>query len=154
MKTPYDKYRLNIEWQIIDQSIKDLVDNHDLELKTSTDHVIGYISKQLVDKKNEIDFRTQIILSANRALLGAVTENLRGVTVDYSKDQLTLKAYFDKGATEVDKELIDIALTEMIADFKEINECKYESVDLFFPTKMTVLKDWVFMRNENLDEQK
>ena len=92
-----------------------------------------------------------IILSANRALLGAVTKNLRGVTVDYYSDQIILRAYFDKGATDADKELIDIALSEIVADFNEINGCKYEPVDLFFPAKMTKLKDWVYLRHETVD---
>ncbi len=97
----------------------------------------------------ETPLRTKVILSANRALLGAVTTHLRAVTLDYNNELLILRAYFDNGATADDKELIDIALTEIIADLsQEIKQFIYEPVDSFYPTKMDVLKDWVYKRDE------
>ena len=96
-----------------------------------------------------MDLRQKLILSATRAMLGAVTPNLRGVTFGYDSDSLILRAYFDPGATEDDKELVDVALTEMISDFPdEFSTCKYEAVDLAFPAKMQMLKEWVFLRSE------
>jgi hypothetical protein len=100
----------------------------------------------------EIALRAKVILSANRALLGAVTPNLRGVTLDYIPELLTLRAYFDIDATDEEKELIDIALTEMIADlYYDIKTCKYEPVELAAPAKLTVLKDWIYLRYEKPD---
>jgi hypothetical protein len=97
-----------------------------------------------------MDLRAKVILSANRALLGAVTPNLRAVTVDYNKQDLVVRAYFDTGATEDEREQIDFALTEMMADLHDdIQKCKYEPVDLAFPHKMECLREWVFMRFEN-----
>ena len=153
MTQPYDKYKTSSEWTIVEKAIRNLMDNNDLELTTKEEYVVGYISKQLVDNKAEIDLRTRVLFSANRALWGAITQNLRAVTVDYNKQWLTLRAYFDNGATEDDKELIDVALTEMIADlWQEIEQCRYEAVDLPFPNKMEVLADWLYMRHENLEE--
>ena len=43
---------------------------------------------------------TAALLSSNRALLGAVTLNLRGVTIDYNNQLFILRAYFDNGATD------------------------------------------------------
>lgn len=107
------------------------------------------------NSKEGINLRTNVILSTNRALLGSVTKHLRGVTVDYNKDEFVLRAYFDKGATTNDKESIDAALTEIEIDlYKEIKKFRYEPVDLFYPNKMTVLKDWVFLRQEDVTEQK
>lgn len=147
----YDKYKNSFEWTIIEKAINDLVENKDLEITTSEKHIIGYLSKQLVDKKSEINLRIKVILSANRAMWGAVTPHLRGVTVDYNKKWLTLRAYFDNGATENDNVLIDVASTEMIADlWQDIEQCRYESIDLPFPNKMDVLKDWIYMRYETL----
>lgn len=101
----------------------------------------------------QINLRTKVILSANRALLAAVTPNLRGVTIDYNPEVLLLRAYFDQGATEEEKELIDIALSEMIADLHyDIKTCQYEPVELAAPAKLTGLKDWVYMRYEQADE--
>lgn len=54
MTTPYEKYRQTLEWQEIEKSIKDLVDNQDIEIKTSPDYVTGYISKHLIERKRGI----------------------------------------------------------------------------------------------------
>ena len=81
--------------------------------------------------------------------MGAVTPALRAVTVAYNKKLLTLRAYFDKSAGDDDKELIDCALTEMIADLHpDIEEFRYEPIDLPHPEKMDNLQDWVYLRHE------
>ena len=95
----------------------------------------------------------EALLSTNRALLGAVTTNLRGVTIDFNNQIFILRAYFDNGATDDDKELINVALTEIIADLhNEIKEFQFEPIDLNFPNKMTCLKHWVYLRNEDHNE--
>jgi len=96
---------------------------------------------------------TAALLSSNRALLGAVTLNLRGVTIDYNNQLFILRAYFDNGATDNDKELIDFALTEIIADLhNEIKEFQFELIDLNFPNQMACLKHWVYLRHEDYKE--
>ena len=96
------------------------------------------------------DLKTKILLSAKRAMQGAITPDLRGVTIDYNKQQITLRAYFDKNASKDDKELVDVALTEMMADlWQNIVKGYYEPIDLPFPAKMNILKDWIYRRNEN-----
>jgi len=150
MSTAYDKYKNSKEWAIVEKAITDLVVNKDLNLTTNAEYVVGYITKQISDNKVDIDLKTKILYSATRAMCGAVTLNLRGVTVDYNKECLTLRAYFDKNANEEDKELIDFALAEMMADlWQDIEQGRYESIDLPFPAKMDVLKDWIYMRHEN-----
>ena len=105
---------------------------------------------------NDIDhitLRTNVILSVNRALLGSVTTHLRGVTVAYSKEAFTLRAYFDNGATYDDKEFINVAVTEIEADMhKEIKLFHYEPIDLSYPEKMQVLMDWIFLRYEEYQQ--
>ena len=153
MTHPYEKYKNSNEWTIVQKAINDLVDTKHLELTATDEPVVGYISKQLVDNKSAINLRTEVILSANRAMRGAVTQHLRGVTVDYNTQWLTLRAYFDNGSTDDDKELIDVALTEMIADlWQDIEQCRCEHVDLPFPNKMKLLKDWIYLRHENWDD--
>ncbi len=153
MTTAYDKYQNSKEWAIVEQAITDLVGNKDLVLTTNAEHVVGYIAKQLCDDKLDTDLRTKILISANRAMQGAVTPDLRAVTVDYNKDQLTLRAYFDENATKDDKELIDLALTEMMADlWQDIGQSLYEPIDLPFPAKMDMLKDCIYKRNENPED--
>ncbi|MES1220500.1 MAG: hypothetical protein ABUT20_33675 [Bacteroidota bacterium] len=95
---------------------------------------------------------TEALLSSNRALLGAITTNLRGVTIDFNNQLFVLRAYFDNGATDDDKALIDAALTEIIADLhNEIKEFQFEPIDLSFPNKMVGLKHWVYLRHEDDD---
>ena len=51
MKTPYDKYRNNPLWTVLEQGINDLVDNQDIVFQTVPDYVIGYIVKKLEESK-------------------------------------------------------------------------------------------------------
>ena len=98
---------------------------------------------------DQIELRQRIILSVNRALLGAITSHLRGVTVDYDKNSFTMRGYFDIGATEDEKEILDAALTEIVADFhSEIEKWTFEAVDKPYPEKMEPLKEWMFLRHE------
>jgi hypothetical protein len=50
----YNKYKKTNEWVIVQKAINDLIDNKDLELTTEPDYVVGYITKQLVDKKKRL----------------------------------------------------------------------------------------------------
>jgi hypothetical protein len=151
--TPYDKYKTTPEWTLVDKALTDLIANQDIALTTQQEYVVGYISKQLAESKASSDLRMKVLLSANRALWGSVTPALRGVTVDYKKEQLVLRAYFDRGASEEDKELLDVAMTEMMADLDQhIEHWQYEPIDLAFPQKMEVLKDWVYIRHERREE--
>jgi hypothetical protein len=149
MKRRYEQYRNTIEWQVIEKSISDLVNNRDLELKTNQDYLTGYITEKLIVHKSKVDLRIEVLLSASRALLGAVTKHLRGVTVAYNNDLLIFRAYFDKGASSDEIESLDIALTEIIADMgQEIKQFQYEPINLFYPEEMEVLNDWIYLREE------
>ena len=53
MTKTYDKFKTTSEWAIIEKAINDLIENQDLKLTTSKDLVIGYITKQIIDKRNE-----------------------------------------------------------------------------------------------------
>ncbi len=96
------------------------------------------------------ELRTKILSSAQRALHGAVAPGLRGVTVDYDRQLITLRAYFDKDATEDDKEDISVALTGIMADvYNDIEKCGYEPVDLPFPKLMPGLHEWLYLRKND-----
>jgi hypothetical protein len=96
------------------------------------------------------ELRTKILLSAQRALHGAVTRGLRGVTVHYDRQLITLRAYFGEDATEDDKEYINVALTEIMADmYNDIEKCRYEPVDLAFPKLMPGLHEWLYLRKND-----
>ena len=93
--------------------------------------------------------RTNIILSTNRALLGAITPHLRAIAIDYDSQKFLLRGYFDLGATEEEKEMLNAALTEITADlWQEIKEWKFEAIDRPYPSEMESLKEMVFRRYE------
>jgi len=92
--------------------------------------------------------KTRVLMSAERALSGAITPGLRAVTVDYDNDLMIMRAYFDDGSNENDKELIDVALAETAADlWQDIREFRYEPVNKPFPEKMEKLKEWIYQRD-------
>lgn len=50
-KTLYEPYKHNKIWKIIEQTIRDLENNQDIELKTSSDYVVGLIVKRILEIK-------------------------------------------------------------------------------------------------------
>lgn len=45
LKHPYKKYEQTLLWELIEKSIKDLIENKDIELTTNKQYVVGYICK-------------------------------------------------------------------------------------------------------------
>ena len=50
-KNPYDKYKENPAWPVIEKALNDLVENQDIIFQTVPDYVIGYIVKKLEEAK-------------------------------------------------------------------------------------------------------
>jgi hypothetical protein len=47
----YDNYKTTNEWSIVQKAITDLIENQDIELTTTNDLVVGYITKYLIESK-------------------------------------------------------------------------------------------------------
>lgn len=47
MRTPYDEYQGTALWQVISETINELVDNVDLEERTTHEHIVGYLCSKL-----------------------------------------------------------------------------------------------------------
>jgi hypothetical protein len=45
--TPYEDFRGTELWRVVEQTIKDIVENDDLVEKTRRDYIVGYICKKL-----------------------------------------------------------------------------------------------------------
>jgi len=85
-------------------------------------------------------------LSAQRALLGAVGPNVLGVCVALEGGQLSFSGFMTESATEDEREALDIAATEILADFPEVTaeDLEIEPVaDTRLPHRDG---DWVFLR--------
>ena len=52
--TPYDNYKETEEWEIISSAISDLTKNNDIVLLTADDYIIGYLVKQLLDRRKSL----------------------------------------------------------------------------------------------------
>jgi hypothetical protein len=63
------------------------------------------------------DTRTALLLSLQRALLGAVPHSLRAVTCNWEGTKIKLRFVFDGEIDEEDYETAGIVGTEVIADF-------------------------------------
>lgn len=59
----------------------------------------------------------EVHCSLQRALLGAVTPNLRAVTVSVNEDEYHVHVYYQEELSEVENELISLAHTYFAADF-------------------------------------
>lgn len=59
---PYSHYQNTEEWAIIARLLEELINNQDIELKTPSEYVIGY----LVEKLRNKDLREEIKVFVNR----------------------------------------------------------------------------------------
>lgn len=71
----------------------------------------------------------KIALSLQRALLGAVTPNLRAVGFRYVEPEIIVTFVFDGPVPEEDVEAAQIVTTEVISDFPETGlECREDII--------------------------
>jgi hypothetical protein len=85
-------------------------------------------------------------LSAQRALLGAVGPDVLGVCVALEDGRLSFDGFMAESATDDEREALDMAATEMLADFPEATalDLKIEPVA---DTRLPHCDgDWVFLR--------
>jgi hypothetical protein len=98
------------------------------------------------------DLKARLIISANRAFTGAITKQLRSVTIGFDESNCLMRGYFDSGATVEDKERLDAAFTEVIADlYGEIDKWSFEAVDKPVPEPTEMLNFWVYSRHETIE---
>jgi hypothetical protein len=87
-------------------------------------------------------------LSAQRALLGAVTQNLRHVSCDISGGDIAVLFVFDGPISEQDRDAASIACAEIISDFPGTISEECVRVDAPAPYRDKALRYWVFQRME------
>ena len=95
------------------------------------------------------DINVKLRLSIQRALLGVVTRNLRLVTCDWDEKMLTVRFVFDGEPTEWQRELCEVATTEVVADFR-VHHITTEKLSHPFPENIRplYLKELVYLRWE------
>lgn len=91
-----------------------------------------------------------LILSAQRALLGAVHPQLRQVSIDAdeSKKLISLRFEYDGKHQEVVQESCSCAATEVIADFSAPWNIFEEHISVPIPLELAPLRYVVYLRAE------
>lgn len=95
-----------------------------------------------------IPVRAELLLSVQRALLGAVSPSLRGVTVGWQDNLIRLRFYFDGPISDEEYSAVQVVSTEVIADFQSPWEINEEILRLDPPTPLECLEAWAFLRRE------
>lgn len=96
----------------------------------------------------DADVQMMLLLSAQRALLGAVSPALRGVTVGARDKVVLFRCYLDGPIAEEDREALQVAGTEIIADFPAPWDINEEIIRCDAPAEIEVLDAWVYRRRE------
>lgn len=93
--------------------------------------------------------RSQVLLSAMRALWQVPTPNLRGVAVSWDEQWLRPRFVYDAVPSDEERELASEAATEMVADFAahKVNE-NVEATPAPVPLALGSDEEWVYLRHE------
>jgi hypothetical protein len=89
-----------------------------------------------------------IVLSVQRALLGSITPNLRGVAVDWDDRTIRVVSYYHGAISDEDKDIMSCVHTEVATDFIDLRQVDLVLERLDMPMKMNGYRAWVFLRKE------
>lgn len=90
----------------------------------------------------------QVLLSLQRALIGAVTPHLRAVNVSWDMHHIDIYFFYDGEISEDDQEESECAVTEVLANFPD-DSMEAHHIRCDFPNKIPDLGERVvFQRRE------
>jgi hypothetical protein len=89
-----------------------------------------------------------LLLSVQRALLGAVPPELRGVTVAWEGAIIRLRFYLDGPVSDEDRDAMQVVGSEVIADFPDATRIEEEILRRDAPQPMECLEAWAYYRRE------
>ena len=100
----------------------------------------------------QTDTRVRLLLSAQKALLGAVHPQLRQVSVDADEQQkiVTIRFEYDGSPNEEVWEACSVVATEVIADFQSPWDIDEQHLAAPAPSKLNGLPLVVYKRGELL----
>jgi hypothetical protein len=104
----------------------------------------------LSPQRREQEFRNEVILSFNRALVGEVLPELIGVTISWTNGQIRAVFYYDRPLDDDLIENCEEIETEVLADFEGID---IDVQPVWAPEKSALqpLQLWVFLRKQSED---
>lgn len=92
--------------------------------------------------------RARVLLSVQRALLGAVTPPLRGVAVAWDDAAVEIVCYFDGPISKQSHELMSEVQTEVLADLAEGEDVRLTCEQRDAPAELEPMGTWVYRRHE------
>jgi hypothetical protein len=94
--------------------------------------------------------RTAVLLSLQRALLGAVPSSLRGVACGWDDERITLRYIFDGPINKDDEQDMYVVGTEVVADFNGLATIDEQILRVDRPQSLDghALKAWAYIRKE------
>ncbi|QPC91860.1 hypothetical protein [Mesorhizobium sp. INR15] len=100
------------------------------------------------------EIRAKLLLSVQRALLGAVSPNLRAVTCGWHEVEIKLRFVFDGEIAEENFEDAGVVASEVAADFPAPWTVDEDIVRLDCPQdlRLTALTLWAYLRKEVVAE--
>jgi len=94
--------------------------------------------------------RAELLLSLQRALVGAVPASLRAVTCDWDETKITLRYIFDGPANPYDADAMLAVGAEVAADFRDTVALDEQIIRADHPEGLErhFLRAWAYMRKE------
>ena len=94
--------------------------------------------------------RAELLLSLQRALVGAVPASLRAVTCDWDEAKVTLRYIFDGPVGPYDMDCMMAVGAEVAADFHDTRALDEQIVRVDHPAGLErhFLRAWAYMRKE------
>jgi len=104
-----------------------------------------------VEMAIKFEHNSLLLLSAQRALLGAIYPEIRAIAVGIEAGKLYIKCYLDRPPTEADYENLGVIATEIYADMHHEAErveeiCEYSLAPF---NQLDRLMAFVYMRKED-----
>ena len=98
--------------------------------------------------------RAELLLSLQRALVGAVPASLRAVTCDWAEAKITLRYIFDGPIGHDDEDSMRVVGAEVVTDFPPEMELDEQFVRFDHPAGLAphFLRAWAYMRKEGPTE--
>lgn len=95
------------------------------------------------------EYKTDLFLSAQGALIGLINKNIKSIAVDFTNGKLDFTVYFYKAPDENEKEDMRVVTTEMVADFPdEIKDVNQAFIAWDGKTPFNTAENLVFLRKD------
>lgn len=95
-----------------------------------------------------MDSRAKVLLSVQRALLGEVTPELRGLSVEVNDTHVRLTSYFAGRLTAEQKDTVSTITAEVAADLPHDWTIEDEAVSLPESERLPEIAIWAYRRKE------